>query len=170
MSDLFDTSATHDAVLSTCGFYRYQLRRTWSTARPPAVFIMLNPSTADASQDDPTIRRCIGFARAWGYGGIVVVNLFAWRATDPSQLLLAPGAVGPDNDYYIRQALEQAGIVVAAWGSHSFATSRIPAVHQLVLESGNRMLCLGTTKEGHPRHPLYVPAATPATTYRPFVS
>jgi hypothetical protein len=167
MSQLFNDPPARAAVISDCGKYRYQLFRIWSPKKPLVVFIMLNPSTADASQDDPTIRRCIGFAQAWGYGGIAVVNLFAWRATDPQELLLANGAIGPQNDYFLQQAFVDAGAVVAAWGAQPVAAARAAGVQLLAQQVGARLLCLGTTKEGHPRHPLYVAKGTPLVTYRP---
>ncbi len=118
---------------------------------------MLNPSTADAERDDPTIRRCAGFARSWGFGGMTVVNLFALRATDPARLRRARDPVGRDNDRHIAAAAS-AGLVVVAWGVHGRLGERDRAV--LALLSGCRPGCLGTTRGGHPRHPLYLPAAT----------
>lgn len=100
--------SAHDAVLSTCGRYRYRLTRTWSQNRPPATFIMLNPSTADAHEDDKTIRRCIGYARRWGLGGLVVVNLYGYRSTNPDELWKVEDPVGPDNDHHLRAVLADA--------------------------------------------------------------
>src|SRR5947209_16246810 len=105
------------AIFDSTGTYRYSLWRQWSTDCPPVAFIMLNPSTADDRKDDPTIRRCIGFARAWGFGALEVVNLFAYRATDWSKLLEVDDPVGPENDDYIVQAVERCPCVVAAWGT-----------------------------------------------------
>ena len=154
--DLFDTTPTSDAVLSDCGTYRYRLTRTWGEARP-ACFIMLNPSVADATQDDPTIRRCVGFARAWGCGGIVVVNLYAFRATDPKGLRSAAcPTIGPDNDQHIREAVKRSIPVVCAWGVHGERGGRDVAVKGWLRSVGIVPVCLGTTKDGHPRHPLYV--------------
>jgi hypothetical protein len=149
------------AVIDATGTYRYHLGRQWNPLFPKrCCFIMLNPSTADAEIDDPTIRRCIGFAKAWGFGALDVVNLFAYRATDPKELfLLAAGqAIGPDNDRWIRTVTGSAGcqLVVAAWGAHRMAGHRGSKVTDLIDRS---MVCLGRTKDGYPRHPLYVPAA-----------
>ena len=141
------------ATLSPCGTWRFQLWRRWDD-RPPAAFIMLNPSTADASADDPTIRRCIGFARRWDCGGIVVANLFAFRATDPDALASAADPIGPHNDAFIVEAARRGEVVVCAWGAHAEARGRDRAVANVL--AGRDLRCLGTTKDGHPRHPLYV--------------
>jgi len=144
------------AELSEDGVYRYELTRRWSTA-PRDVWIMLNPSTADAQIDDPTVRRCIGFSRYWGAGAISVVNLFALRATDPAQLRRHPDPIGPVADEAITRAVHVARArgarVIAAWGGHQMAGPRGQHVRALV---GEPLLCLGTTQSGHPRHPLYV--------------
>lgn len=148
------------AVISSCGAYRYHLVRTWreplflSTRACNLAFIMLNPSTADHAVDDPTIRRCMGFARREGYCGIDVVNLYALRATDPSELCAAADPVGPENDAYLLRCLAN-GEAVAAWGSVPFARERI--LHVLSLLRGVKMFCLGANKDGSPKHPLYVP-------------
>lgn len=153
-----------DAIISDCGRYRYTLSRTWDEHAEPLVFCMLNPSTADASQDDPTIRRCIGFAKANGYGGIIVVNLFAFRATDPKKIPLElVVAMGPNNVMHMREAAKGRD-VVAAWGAHPLKTVTHPAL-QLLGAYANRILCLGHTKAGAPRHPLYVAASHPLVPY-----
>lgn len=145
------------ARISLDGNYRYSLTRRWSPA-PRAVWIMLNPSTADASVDDPTIRRCRGFSQAWGCGALEVVNLYAWRATQPSELLI-PGrdVVGRENDEAITRAVAGADTIVAAWGVNAGA-ERSEHVAALVKRAGGFLQCLGTTKGGQPRHPLYVRA------------
>ena len=140
------------ATFSADGRYRYRLWRRWDRARPVVAFVMLNPSTADATRDDPTIRRCISFARAWGFGGVEVVNLFAYRATDPRVLRRARDPVGPGNDRQIARACREAALVVAAWGA-SHAGDR--AAHVLRRLSAPR--CFGTTRSGQPAHPLYLP-------------
>ncbi len=156
MTDLFNTTST-SAAISLCGRYRYSLGRTWDTAIPPVCFIMLNPSTADAVTDDPTIRRCMGFAKSWGAGGIVVVNLFALRSTDPTVLHRDSfGAIGPHNDHHILRETEGRHII-AAWGVHGCVAGRDKAVMRIL--EGRSVECLGLTKAGHPRHPLYVPAS-----------
>jgi hypothetical protein len=147
------------ATISQCGRYRYELARTWvepdsAIADAYAVFIMLNPSTADASQDDPTIRRCISYARQWGMGGLVVVNLFAWRATDPRELYEHPDEkIGEQNDEYIVANCRMARIVVAAWGTRGALLDRGRQVRALVED----LHVLRLTKDGHPAHPLYLP-------------
>jgi len=147
------------AIISPCGRYRYRLERTWSDAAP-VTFIMLNPSTADAEIDDPTIRRCMGFARSWGAGGIIVANLFALRATDPTELEKANAPIGTENDTAIVDAILASSLTVAAWGAHKFAARRAVAVKRMIVgRIGGRLKCLGRTKSGHPRHPLYVPAS-----------
>jgi hypothetical protein len=117
---------------------------------------MLNPSTADDVRDDPTIRRCIGLSRAWGFGGIDVVNLYGLRATDPADLRAARDPVGADNDGAIARAARRADAVFAAWGIHA-DEARVTAVRRLL--AGCALWCLGRTRDGHPRHPLYVPGA-----------
>ena len=160
-ADTPPVTAERTATISPCGRYRYTLGRRWGDG-PLACWVMLNPSTADATQDDPTVRRCIGFSKAWGYGGLVVVNLFAFRATDPAELLARRTlAVGPDNDAAILAAAESSSVVVAAWGVHGTHLGRADAVTSLIRRAGYSLRCLGRTKGGLPRHPLYVAAATP---------
>jgi hypothetical protein len=136
------------------GPYRYTLWRLWDD-RPHVVFIMLNPSTADAQADDPTIRRCMGFARLWGYGGICVVNLFAYRSTDPRALATVLDPVGPRNDEQIDSTIGGADLIVAAWGAHGTIGARSAVVRALV-EKHRPLHHLGLTKNGSPRHPLYL--------------
>ena len=147
------------AVLSECGTYRYRLERAWSDD-PRDVWLMLNPSTADATLDDPTIRRCVGFSRRWGAGGIVVANLYALRATDPAELERHPDPVGPANDAHIADVVQHAwrdgARIVCAWGAHPFAASRALDVAEGLRDM--LPVCLGTTRSGAPRHPLYVRA------------
>jgi hypothetical protein len=142
------------------GPYRYLLWRRWADAAS-LLFVMLNPSTADAERDDPTIRRCIGFARAWGFGAVEVVNLFAWRATYPRELRRARDPIGPDNDRVILEAAARNQAIIAAWGNHGAFGERDRQVAALLAPFGAR--CLGArTSGGAPRHPLYV-RATVAT-------
>lgn len=146
------------AIISACGLYRYRLSRYWSTGKT-AVFVMLNPSTADATQDDPTIRRCIGFARREGCGGLVVVNLFAFRATSPDDMKAAADPVGPENDAHIRAVTSAAdGPVIAAWGAHGSHGGRAAHVRGLI---GAPLWCLSKTKAGAPGHPLYIKGDAP---------
>lgn len=146
------------AVLSDCGLYRYCLIRQWADG-PTCGFIMLNPSTADATLDDPTIRRCIGFAKREGCGGLLVANLFAFRATDPRKMADADDPIGPHADEHLRRIADTVdGPLIAAWGAHWMAGER---AEQVKSTFGNRLMCLGVTKDGHPRHPLYVKADAP---------
>lgn len=138
------------------GEYRYQLSRQWDTGRHLSV-IMLNPSIADGTQDDPTIRRCIGFAKRHGLAGLRVVNLFALRSTNPAALRSHPDPVGPRNDEFILDAAKD-GLLVAAWGAHGFAGSRAAEVAATLAGAGVNLQAWGTTKAGHPGHPLYLPS------------
>lgn len=148
-----------DALISDCGAYRYWLTRLWDDTVAPATFIMLNPSTADASVDDPTIRRCIAFARDWGCGGLRVANLYAYRATDPKAMKRAADPVGPHNDYHLGalawEAWSRGGPIVAAWGANA-GPERAAAVRRI--KHMDRLTALGLTKSGQPRHPLYLRA------------
>lgn len=137
------------------------LYRSWSdlatVAKGRAMFIGLNPSTADEHQDDPTIRRCIGFAKTWGYDSLVMLNLFAWRATDPIDMLQAPDPVGPENDWHLMNAAADADVIIAAWGTHGAHLGRDHVVRHMRWV-GHRLHVLRLTKDGHPAHPLYLPA------------
>jgi len=143
------------------GPYRYSLARMWHRSRPVATFVMLNPSTADHLEDDPTVTRCMKWARSWSCGGLLVVNLFAFRATDPADLHQAHKAgtdvVGPRNDVCVRAAglvaTGSGGLVVVAWGAHA---ARYPSrVRQTRLNlTGASLMALDTTSDGHPVHPL----------------
>lgn len=156
------------AVLSPCSRYRYRLWREWSPALPTGVFVMLNPSTADASVGDPTIRRCMQFARAWGWGRIEVVNVFAFRTAYPRALVRAHGdgvdVVGPSRDEGLVEAFDRARVVVAAWGANKLAHDHARGVLGLV-PPGLEITCLGRTQGGFPRHPLYLRADTPLSTF-----
>lgn len=147
-----------NAIISECGRYRYWLTREWGEG-PLVTFVMLNPSTADAEQDDPTIRRCMGYARSWGYDGITVVNLYALRSTDPRQLWRADDPIGPSNDQYLTTAAMRAALddapIVAAWGANA-RSDRVLAVR--ALRCMDRLSVLALTKAGTPRHPLYLRA------------
>lgn len=158
MTDIWSDSG---AVFDASATYRYRLwRRLSPDNRSRVVWVLLNPSTANAALNDPTIRRCIGFSRAWGYGYMDVVNLFAWRATDPKVLwhpdLIEDDLVGSENDIHIADACSRAGLVVCGWGTRGVRWRRDRAVLDLVASSGARPHALGVTKEGHPCHPLYL--------------
>ncbi|QNB08394.1 DUF1643 domain-containing protein [Herbaspirillum frisingense] len=158
------------AIISECGRYRYRLERDEGdvlATRGPALFIMLNPSTADAAEDDPTIRRCRSFARSWGCRGIVVANLYALRATDPRQLWLHSDPVGPENDLHLQRVAIEHDLVVCAWGVNA-RPDRVATVREIFGAHGTRLMCLGVTERGGvPRHPLYVPSAQPLVEWRP---
>jgi hypothetical protein len=153
------------AILSADGIYRYRLTREWDHLLPPLGWIMLNPSTADASVDDPTIRKCIKFARTWGYGRIEVVNLFAFRATNPKELRFTLDPIGPDNDDHIKQMVSEALDVVCAWGTQRLLYHRAPQVMQLLRMQGIKPVALRIAKGGEPWHPLYVPDNTKPVSY-----
>lgn len=164
-----------DAVISDCGTYRYLLRRTWDHNRQRALFVMLNPSTADADNDDPTIRSCIRLCRFWGYGSFEVVNLFAFRSTDPNALLDAADPVGPRNIDVIEAAANRCDAIICAWGAHKSATY-VQAGYRPwgvmvfdLLGNARRpaIFCLGTTKSGAPKHPLYIKTGTPLVRFDP---
>jgi hypothetical protein len=141
-------------VLSSCRCYRYSLWREWDAGNSQyALFIGLNPSTADEINDDPTIRRCIDFAKRWGYGALCMANLFAYRATDPKIMKAHDSPVGADNDRWLTILAAEAAVVVAAWGVHGLFAQRDRAVRRLL---DGRLSYLALTKDGHPRHPLYL--------------
>lgn len=149
-----------DAIISPCSLYRYQLRRCWATEQPPFVLGMLNPSTADADEDDPTITRSARRAASLGYGSLVVWNLYAFRATDPRKLLNVSDPIGPDNLDWVRKTLRECrrrdGIAVVGWGSKARDMTVISRAMSVVQNVGVDLHCLGVTKDGNPRHPLYV--------------
>lgn len=149
------------ALFSPCGTWRYALTRELGGRRTVA-FVGLNPSTADETRDDPTIRRCIGFARSWGFARLDVVNLYAFRATRPRDLWLADDPVGPENDDVLARALADADLVVAAWGIGA-RRERLADVAGLLAQ--RTLHALGVTKAGAPRHPLYVPADVRPSVY-----
>lgn len=143
------------ADISANGLYRYRLWRIWEYEKPKCTFVMLNPSTADGIVDDPTIRRCVSFAAREGCGMLEVVNLFAYRSTDPKNLLGYEDPVGPHNNEFIIESLSDADVSIVAWGSQGSYRNRDREVYNLMRPS-YPFMCLGTTKNGHPRHPLYV--------------
>jgi hypothetical protein len=145
---------TSGAELSADRRYRYALWRTWGLERGVA-FIGLNPSTADERADDPTIRRCIAFARAWDYDGIYMLNLYAFRATQPMALWVQDDPIGPDNDAALLKWAQRAVCLVAAWGAEKRAQERGIQVANMLLPI-HSLRCLGMTKSGSPKHPLYL--------------
>lgn len=154
---------TRSACFSDDRVFRYWLSRTWDEELQPLVVVGLNPSTADEAVDDPTVRRCIGFARAWGFGGLVMLNLFAFRATDPREMKAAADPVGPANDAWLRQQTSLRR-VLCAWGAHGGHLNRSRRVGHLLADRD--LVCLGRTAAGFPRHPLYLRADTAPEAYR----
>jgi hypothetical protein len=156
-----DEEAT--ATFSADRSYRYALTRRWSDNPATTVFIMTNPSTADAFKQDPTVRRCVRFAQRWGAGGLLVVNAFGLRSPNPRVLYQHPDPVGPDNDAVIAELLPEVpadSLIVAAWGTHGRLRGRGKQVTELVNSLGWPLRCLGRTNSGQPRHPLYVSGLT----------
>jgi hypothetical protein len=163
------------AKLSDDGVYRYVLTRTevrWEPPTPLALFIMLNPSTADAKVDDATIRRCTGFARRWGCGGLAVLNLFALRSTSPAALATAVDPVGPDNDRtiagYLWHTADVPSIfapVVVAWGRHGTLHDRDLVIDDMIRRAGHKPMCLSRNNDGTPGHPLRLPNSAPLRPY-----
>ena len=148
--------ARNGAALSPCRRYRYALWRTWDETLPRVMFVGLNPSTADETVDDPTLRRTMEFARRWGYGGVGNGNLFAYRATAPRDMMAADDPVGPENDEWLTRLAGEAGLVVAAWGNDGVFLQRSAAVRSLL----SRLHCLKVNASGEPAHPLYQRADT----------
>lgn len=144
------------AEYSDCEVYRYTLTRIWDAQAPRAAFVMLNPSTATEVQNDPTVERCERRARALGYGAFRVLNIFAFRATDPRVMRAAADPVGPGNDAAIRAALPWADRVICAWGTHGAHLDRGAQVAAMLRGAGAGLWHLGLSKAGHPKHPLYI--------------
>jgi hypothetical protein len=170
MTNSARSESTHGAaVISPDGRYRYLLTRRVGPGRKTATFIMLNPSTANATVDDPTIRKCIGFSRRWRCGVLRVVNLFAFRATEPRVLKMAVDPVGPENLRWILRSVRSRGrmTVVCAWGVHGEHRGQDTAVLRLFHGRAVRLVALGLTQDGHPRHPLYAPYSARPIRFRP---
>ena len=153
------------AILSPCRTYRYTLERAWDDSKPRVLFVLLNPSTADETEDDATLRRGIGFSRGWGCGSVTFVNLFAFRATQPSDLKKASDPVGPENTIYIRHEAAKADEIVLAWGAHGGLLGQDKKVLSLLSEFD--LFHLGLTKDGHPKHPLRLRADTELQRWKP---
>jgi hypothetical protein len=144
------------AVYSPCECYRYELTRVWNPAGRHLAYVMLNPSTATEEQNDPTVERCERRARLMGFGAFRVVNIFAYRATDPRDLKRAEAPVGPDNDAAVLRAVDWADMVIGGWGAHGDHLGQGHAVARMIRDHGGALFHLGLTKAGHPRHPLYI--------------
>ena len=149
------------ADISADSMYRYSLWRIWQPAKPMAMFIGLNPSTADATRDDPTIRRCLRFSGDWGCGGLVMTNLFAFRATSPKVMLTAPEPIGSQNDRVLEDWGQKVGLIVAVWGTMGGHQGRDKVIEAQFPE----LRCLGVTKAGFPRHPARLHSNTQLISY-----
>lgn len=167
---------------SPCRKYRYKLWREFCAIRaiaPPLLpldgneahnylmVIGLNPSTADEFKDDPTIRRCIDFAKRWGFGSLCMTNLFAWRDTSPEMMKQAQDPVGPDNDKVLMECAHGAGMILAAWGKHGMHNDRATEVKNMIKEHMYSLRALQINKDGSPKHPLYVSAETKPVIFQP---
>lgn len=159
------------AVISDCGRYRYRLERHAIGSGAGAVaWIMVNPSTADASADDATIRKVIGFSQRLGFGWLIVGNVFAFRSTDVRGLASVDDPIGPDNEQHLRAIMREAGTVIVAWGP----VAKVPKVHRaryqrvvrIAAELGVQLHCLGVAADGHPRHPLMLPYSQPLVPWK----
>jgi hypothetical protein len=146
------------ATISPCGQYRYDLWRHWNLDLPLIAWIMVNPSTATADTTDPTITRCVNFSTSWGFGRMVVGNLFALRSTDPAALKTHSAPIGPENDFYLDRIISDADLIVCAWGTHGKFRNRGDAVLRRIRAAGRVPHCLSRTKGGQPQHPLYLPS------------
>lgn len=147
--------------------YRYALWRHWGTTVDPRYLMVigLNPSTADETRDDPTIRRCIGFAKDWGFDALCMTNLFAFRATDPAVMKATADPVGPENTAWLTSLAHGAGMILAAWGVHGSHRGRAEVVQRVFSDAGWTIHALGVTKDGAPRHPLYMPKSARPTPF-----
>ena len=144
------------AVYSDCEKYSYSLTRTWDQSQEHVLFVMLNPSTATEVQNDPTVERCERRARTLGFGSFCVTNIFAWRDTDPRKMRASKDPIGPNNDAAITQAAVIADQIVCAWGTHGAFMERGAFVKGLLDQTGKPLSHLGLSKDGHPKHPLYI--------------
>lgn len=154
------------AIISPCGMFRYRLWRIWQPEAPRVLWVMLNPSTADADTDDATIRKCVAFAKRWGCGGIEVVNLYAFRATDPVDLKACGYRLGPNNMATIHAMLcSHGGPIVAAWGAHAQRSIGEWFRSESAMHAGPPVSYLRRNKDGSPGHPLYIPLATELTVW-----
>lgn len=148
------------AIFSPCRKWRYTLHRYWGDG-PCVVFLMFNPSTADESTNDATIRRCIGFAKRWEYGRLIILNLFSIRSTDPRGVIKDEDPIGPDNDHWILESLRDAEELILAWGCNQHMSSPTLKIRPKTVIDNIKstypsmpLKCLGTRKDGSPRHPL----------------
>ncbi len=147
------------AKLSQCRKYRYALWRTWDNSKPYVMFVCLNPSTADETTDDPTLRKCITYAKSWGYGAVCMTNLFSYRATDPREMKAVKDPTGKENDKWLRDLAKDAGLIIAAWGNDGSYMNRSKEVIKFI----PNLHCLKINKSGEPAHPLYQKASLQPT-------
>lgn len=147
-----------DALISDCGRFRYYLLRQWATYRPLLVFVLLNPSKADAFVDDRTLAKCMAFAYSLSYDGVLILNAYAYRATDPEDLREAGYPVGPMNDDILRAMLPGQPMVICGWGANARGKERPAEVLQIIRESGCTPHALRLLADGTPEHPLYLPS------------
>ncbi|MGL5953282.1 MAG: DUF1643 domain-containing protein [Providencia rustigianii] len=152
------------ATISECNKYRYDLFRIWDETKPYLMFIGLNPSTADHELDDPTIKRCIGFAEKLDFGGVCMCNLYALRATNPSAMMSSESPIGSDNDMYVKKHALSAGMVIAAWGNHGCYLNRDKEILDILNVD---VFALDINKSGQPKHPLYIHSDNEPKIYRP---
>ena len=165
--DLIQGCSAADARFSKCGTWRYWLMREWEpdNYKGKVIFIMCNPSTADHRVNDPTVAKCVRYAKDWGFGGLFVLNIFALKSTDPKLLYTHENPVGDENDEHIRETIELNALrdlpgslrVICAWGTHGALKNRGKQVKNMLDEMGIRAHALKLTKDGHPQHPLYIP-------------
>ena len=162
---LFDVGARTSAIFSEDRRYRYQLTRIWDDSLPLVAFGMLNPSDANEEDNDPTATRCIGFAKGFGYGGLIIGNMFALVSSDPATLTEVDDPIGPENDAYLAGLAESGVDIICAWGASvpAYWRHRPRAVVERWRQQGAKLFHLGLTKDGSPRHPLYLAASTPLT-------
>ncbi len=174
MADLLTDTG---AQFSSCRGYRYRLWRRWDPTRVPLVMLMLNPSTADDVTNDPTVERCERRAKRLGHGSLEVLNIFAFRATEFADMKAATDPIGPENDAIIGQMFAAAALgrrlgmhpptFCAGWGIHGAHLGRAARAAKMAEAAGVQLVCLGMTKEGQPRHPLYIANAAPFTPWPP---
>ena len=151
-----ELESDNGAVFSRCRTWRYTLWRIWDRSLPSLQVIGLNPSTATETTNDPTVRKCIGFAHRWGFGSLLMTNAFAYRSKNPQVLYTLPDPIGPDNDYWLQEIAQRAGLRLAAWGNHGSLMDRDKQILALIPNLHH----LGLTKFDRPKHPLYLPYTT----------
>lgn len=156
MSEKTENFLVSTAKFSPCQLFRYELVRVWDNQKPTVNWLMLNPSTATEKILDPTLRRCLGYAKAWGHGGMIITNLFALRSTNPKGLLGVLDPIGPDNDSAIIDAWSKCSTTVVGWGKTGLFKGRARQVVSMLQQHGAHLFCVSTNKDGSPGHPLYL--------------